>query len=30
MEHGLKVDYLNREQLTLEEVFMKLTKGLVA
>ena len=29
-EHGLKVDYLNREQLTLEEVFMKLTKGLVA
>jgi ABC-2 type transport system ATP-binding protein len=29
VEHGLKVDYLNREQLTLEEVFMKLTKGLV-
>ena len=29
IEHGLKVDYLNREQLTLEEVFMKLTKGLV-
>ncbi len=30
IEHNLKVDYLNREQLTLEEVFMKLTKGLVA
>ena len=30
MKHGLRVDYLNREQLTLEEVFMKLTKGLVA
>ncbi len=29
IEHGLKVDYVNREQLTLEEVFMKLTKGLV-
>jgi ABC-2 type transport system ATP-binding protein len=30
IQHGLKVDYINREQLTLEEVFMKLTKGLVA
>ena len=29
IQHGLKVDYINREQLTLEEVFMKLTKGLV-
>jgi ABC-2 type transport system ATP-binding protein len=29
IQHNLRVDYLNREQLTLEEVFMKLTKGLV-
>ncbi len=29
IEQGLRVDYVNREQLTLEEVFMKLTKGLV-